>query len=655
VADFITFSQFAKAASVEFRAAMEKYASDHSQPLDEQLRLGTVAGPLVCKSVSRYGDHAEFEPHSELAFDWGKVEGRQEVCPIKPSEIVTDGKGRTRGKFADPEDPKKMRKGWGGSLNALRARNPYLFAQAAADFESMIRSTLGSAPGEATWPSIAKPLDKNAAMQARDAARAACMNDEIPLLSVKGPPGTGKSNLLVEVAIALAKEGKMVGIVAVSHAVVDALLGELAKCNTGLWLYKVSKQNPGISGVDHGDFGKWSDPEDFDELSDPLAHDNRPDIWAATVIQASRIEVNVEVDAGINRDPGESSEIEEEEGEIEAWENEEGNGEDWLNLEDHVPWENEEAIENEEPMARNRTHPCDVLLLDEAGQIPAYSAAALSFLAPRMILFGDEDQLPAIFQGNHPPGSHGDSSAMAYLRAVLPEAALALEVSHRMNAAICALIQRHFYPDIALQAGRHQHSSLLDESGEVFPALIRDNLVHHHPCLSRSTQEAQRVVEWLKKLLSLSFRQADPQAETGWSTRAIDTGDIAILTPFRTQVAAIQSAISKAGIAKADKLRIGSVDKMQGQGAAVVIFSLASSSQDYIASQAEWLHSANRWDVAISRAIGCAIVIGDFQAHFDALPNALHGMWAQARIQKLLRDDAWSEASAVLGSPVEED
>lgn len=36
-----------------------------------------------------------------------------------------------------------------------------------------------------------------------------------------------------------------------------------------------------------------------------------------------------------------------------------------------------------------------------------------------------------------------------------------------------------------------------------------------------------------------------------------------------------------AGIANADKLRIGSVDKMQGQGAAVVIFSLASSSQDY--------------------------------------------------------------------------
>jgi len=218
--------------------------------------------------------------------------------------------------------------------------------------------------------------------------------------------------------------------------------------------------NP-TSLVDHGKFGKWSDPEDFDEWSDPLAHDTRPDIWAATVIQASRIEANVEVDAGIDRDPGEPTEIEEEEGEIEAWENEEGDGEHWLNLEDHVPWENEEAMESEEPMARNRTHPCDVLLLDEAGQIPAYSAAALSFLAPRMILFGDEDQLPTIFQGNHPPGSHGDSSAMASGGASRGFTRLGGFPPHECRP-LCALIRRHFYPDIALQAGRHEHSSLLD-------------------------------------------------------------------------------------------------------------------------------------------------------------------------------------------------
>jgi hypothetical protein len=71
---------------------------------------------------------------------------------------------------------------------------------------------------------------------------------------------------------------------------------------------------------------------------------------------------------------------------------------------------------------------------------------------------------------------------------------------------------------------------------------------------------------------------------------------------------------------------IGTVDKMQGPGAAAVIYSLSSSSKDYIARQAEWLLSANRWNIAISRAKACAIIIGDLEAHFTAVPKSLQGI-----------------------------
>ncbi|MFV0417096.1 MAG: hypothetical protein ACK5NG_12130 [Chthoniobacterales bacterium] len=77
--------------------------------------------------------------------------------------------------------------------------------------------------------------------------------------------------------------------------------------------------------------------------------------------------------------------------------------------------------------------------------------------------------------------------------------------------------------------------------------------------------------------------------------------------------------------------------------AAVVIYSLASSSKDYIANQIEWLLSANRWNVAISRAKACAIIVGDIDAHLTAIPKSLNGITTQAKIRKLLEDEGWAE------------
>ena len=77
-----------------------------------------------------------------------------------------------------------------------------------------------------------------------------------------------------------------------------------------------------------------------------------------------------------------------------------------------------------------------------------------------------------------------------------------------------------------------------------------------------------------------------------------------------------------------------------------MIYSLASSSPDYIANQAEWLFSSNRWNVAISRAHACAIVVGDVEAHLNAMPKTLNGIAAQERIRELIYEEVWTRGQA---------
>ncbi len=54
-------------------------------------------------------------------------------------------------------------------------------------------------------------------------------------------------------------------------------------------------------------------------------------------------------------------------------------------------------------------------------------------------------------------------------------------------------------------------------------------------------------------------------------------------TPYPSQAAGIAKALADAGIHRIN--RVGTVDKLQGQGAALVIYSLAASSPDYIGAQ----------------------------------------------------------------------
>ena len=85
-------------------------------------------------------------------------------------------------------------------------------------------------------------------------------------------------------------------------------------------------------------------------------------------------------------------------------------------------------------------------------------------------------------------------------------------------------------------------------------------------------------------------------------TRPLTVDDVLIVAPYNAHVARVAACLGRGA-------RVGTVDKFQGQEAAVVIFSLATSSPDDLPRAMDFLFSLNRLNVAISRARGLAVLV----------------------------------------------
>ena len=77
-----------------------------------------------------------------------------------------------------------------------------------------------------------------------------------------------------------------------------------------------------------------------------------------------------------------------------------------------------------------------------------------------------------------------------------------------------------------------------------------------------------------------------------------------LLAPFNLQVYELLKELPEGA-------RVGTVDKFQGQEAPVVIYSMTTSSPDDAPRGMEFLYSANRFNVASSRAQGACILVAN--------------------------------------------
>ncbi|MEZ0446543.1 TM0106 family RecB-like putative nuclease [Cellulomonas sp. ICMP 17802] len=240
----------------------------------------------------------------------------------------------------------------------------------------------------------------------------------------------------------------------------------------------------------------------------------------------------------------------------------------------------------------------DLLVVDEAGQFALADTVAVSTAARNLLLLGDPQQLPQVTQGRHP--APVDRSALGWLaegHETLPdELGYFLDRTWRMHPDLCAPVSRLSYDD-RLAAVPHTADRSLDG---VAPGL-RTVVVDHEGNAVSSPQEAAVVVDLVRDLLGR--RWSDPHTGTD---RPLTGQDVLVVAPYNAQVWTVRRALEAAGVTG---VRVGTVDKFQGQEAAVVLVTTCASSADEVPRGMEFLLNRNRLNVAVSRAQWCAVLV----------------------------------------------
>jgi uncharacterized protein len=126
--------------------------------------------------------------------------------------------------------------------------------------------------------------------------------------------------------------------------------------------------------------------------------------------------------------------------------------------------------------------------------------------------------------------------------------------------------------------------------------------VPHEGNVSSSGEEAAHVASLVSDLLDGSTTWTD----RGGLAHNLQPTDILIVAPYNAQVQLINQQLEEAGHAA---MRVGTVDKFQGQEAPVVIYSMTTSSPADAPRGFEFLFELERLNVATSRAQAVVVVV----------------------------------------------
>lgn len=240
----------------------------------------------------------------------------------------------------------------------------------------------------------------------------------------------------------------------------------------------------------------------------------------------------------------------------------------------------------------------DVLFVDEAGQFSLANAIAVAPAAKNLVLVGDPRQLEQPQQGVHPPGS--DVSALDHLlggAATIPEdRGIFLGETWRLHPELTAFTSEMFYE------GRLQSRAGLERQevravAPVHGTGLRLLAVEHVGNQNESAEEVEPVAGLVQRVVGGGYTWVDRNGET----KPLRLEDILIIAPYNAQVSALAARLPGA--------RVGTVDKFQGQEAAIVIYSLATSTPADAPRGMSFLYSPNRLNVATSRAKCVAVVV----------------------------------------------
>jgi uncharacterized protein len=355
------------------------------------------------------------------------------------------------------------------------------------------------------------------------------LNLEKSVLAIQGPPGSGKTYTGAMMILELAKQGKKIGVTAVSHKVIRNLFNkanELAK-----------KKNYKVTFVHKPKEKSDNLPDGIEEVTD-----NKKALEAV------------------------------EQGKVVG-------GTAWL-------WSNDDSREK-----------LDYLFVDEAGQMSLSFVLAASRSAKNLILLGDPQQLEQPQRGAHPEGA--DVAALSHFldgRKTMPEdRGLFLKTTRRLHPAITEFTSEIFYEE-KLESLPGLEKQVISGGTPFDSAGLFYVPVEHTGNQNKSKEEINAIEKIVEQLLAKGKWTDEDEV-----TRPLQPTDILIVAPYNAQVGALAE--------KLPAINVGTVDKFQGQEAAIVIYSMTSSSAEDAPRGMSFLYSPNRLNVATSRAKSVCILV----------------------------------------------
>jgi uncharacterized protein len=241
----------------------------------------------------------------------------------------------------------------------------------------------------------------------------------------------------------------------------------------------------------------------------------------------------------------------------------------------------------------------DVLFVDEAGQMSLANVLAVSQAARSVVLLGDPQQLEQPQQGSHPEGT--DVSALEHIlqghQTIPADRGIFLPETWRLAPSICTFTSEVFY-----EGRLHSRAGLEKQVLKGSPPFEGAGLwavgVAHEGNQNSSIEETEAV----DRIVSLLLREGSRWVDRDGTPKQMTPNDILVVAPYNAHVALLGERLGAKGV------RVGTVDRFQGQQAPVVIYSMATSSPEDAPRGMEFLYSLNRLNVATSRA-QCACIL----------------------------------------------
>ncbi len=265
----------------------------------------------------------------------------------------------------------------------------------------------------------------------------------------------------------------------------------------------------------------------------------------------------------------------------------------------------------------------DLLLIDEASQVPVSTAAAYFLLAKdtvNVVLAGDHRQLGPIYGFQMQNSSQGlFDCVFSYMRENHNLEPTALDRNYRTNMGISGWPKERFYPEgyEAFRPERRLEITLsnfsaappaswpanLPWSSELLRILDPDLpiavITYDVQTYTLSNPFEAQIVADLAFLYELALKQNGdcPSNEEFWEQY------LGIVTPHRAQMSNIRNLLIETSAIPADPLpAVDTVDRFQGQERNLIISSYAVADRDFVRQEEEFILNPRRFNVTLTRA-----------------------------------------------------